>query len=1322
MIAAFALLACLTIPMRGWADEWSYTFNASSGITKGDNTLNNVSWNVAHDSDYENNEATGYHVGSSSKSVSYLQFSTSGISGTISQIVVNAKGNGSNGTISASVNNVAYTSTNSSITNSFQDFTFTGSSEGDIVIRLAYNSAQKKNFYVASITVTFSTGSAITHAYTLNVTGDDANADVALYVDGNELAANDEIAEGKTVTVSVIPSDGYTYSVAVVDANNASVEYDEEMDSFTMPTSDVTITVTTSLIPTYTVTFNTNGGTFVGNEDFPQVSNTKEAGNYTLPSATKSGSVFVGWLAAGSANAVSGNYEVSGNVEFTAQWAQGITDVLNRAFTGVTSGSTNYSNWSNKKSNSDARYTGNSAGGNNSIQLRSSQTSGIITTTSGGKVTKVVVTWNSNTLDGRTLDIYGKNTAYSSVANLFSNDANTQGTLLGSLTCPGQTELIITGDYTFIGLRSHQDAMYLEEIQITWGSTASLAAPTINPETLMFENSQEITITAEEGANIRYTIDGTEPTTTTGTVYSGPFTISNNTTVKAIAYKVVDGETITSNVAEATYTRLYNITVNQANGGTISANKSQAAVDETITLTATANIGYAFGSWSVTPSSVTVASNQFTMPASDVTVTATFTTATAYTVSFSVNNKIEMTATVNSGNSIDLTKFVAEGDGYTFEGWSTTAGEEIITPQNAYTPTGNITLYPGVAPAPTGDEYTLVTDVSDLHAGDLVVIAANGSDNIAMSKTQNNNNRARSTGVEKSAQPYTNLTITGDDVCELTLGTATIEGNTYWTFFDAGYANGTGGYLYAAGSGSGNNYLKTKTSNDDNGKWSISVASGGAATVTAQGSNTNKILRYNSGSKLFSCYSSGQQEVWLYTKPASNSVKGNRDGVPTTSKVTGIAANVLVTVKSNGVVYLTGSNAGNAANLVVEDGGQLVTSADVQGIMQKTILGYDPSANPSNGWYFISSSLKSSVNVSDVQNLINASGTDYDLYYFKQNPDDGLEWINQKNNNGFTELYEKTGYLYANAAQTTTLGFAGMLRKNDNSEQVSKNLAYYDSNVDENMHGWNLVGNPFPSYAKVDRAFFRMKNTNDGINTEAVPANSVINTTEGVFVHASQTGENVTFTATTSTGSKSRLINIDVARQGEMLDNAIVSLNAEGSLCKLVLNENTTRVYFHQDEKDYAILTSSSENEVPVSFKASRNGSYTITVNPEDVEMNYLHLIDNMTGADVDLLANPSYTFEAKKTDYKSRFRLVFSANSIDEASTSSSFAHYNGTGWTVTNEGEATLQVVDVTGRIVSSEAINGCANININAANGVYMLRLVNGNNVKTQKIVVK
>ena len=70
----------------------------------------------------------------------------------------------------------------------------------------------------------------------------------------------------------------------------------------------------------------------------------------------------------------------------------------------------------------------------------------------------------------------------------------------------------------------------------------------------------------------------------------------------------------------------------------------------------------------------------------------------------------------------------------------------------------------------------------------------------------------------------------------------------------------------------------------------------------------------------------------------------------------------------------------------------------------------------------------------------------------------------------------------------------------------------------------------------------------------------------------------------------------------------------------------------------------------------------------------------------------------------------------------SDTFAFFSNGSFVINNDGAATLQVIDVTGRIVKSESINGCANVNVNAASGVYMLRLINGDNVKVQKVVVK
>ena len=143
-----------------------------------------------------------------------------------------------------------------------------------------------------------------------------------------------------------------------------------------------------------------------------------------------------------------------------------ITDTLTREFTGIEKNA-GYGDWSGKSGESGAVYAGQSAGGNDAIQLRSSNSnSGIVTTASSGKARKIVVTWQSGTTSGRTLDIYGKNTAYSAATELY-NSSN-QGTKLGSIVKGTSTELTINGDYAYIGLRSNSGAMYITSIEIIW--------------------------------------------------------------------------------------------------------------------------------------------------------------------------------------------------------------------------------------------------------------------------------------------------------------------------------------------------------------------------------------------------------------------------------------------------------------------------------------------------------------------------------------------------------------------------------------------------------------------------------------------------------------------------------------------------------------------------------------------------------------------------------------------------------------------------------------------------------------------------------------
>lgn len=79
--------------------------------------------------------------------------------------------------------------------------------------------------------------------------------------------------------------------------------------------------------------------------------------------------------------------------------------------------------------------------------------------------------------------------------------------------------------------------------------TPSVSAPVISG-TSPFETSTSVSMSAESGAEIRYTTDGSTPTSSS-TLYSSPITLNATTTVKAIAIK--DG--VASSVASSTFTK-----------------------------------------------------------------------------------------------------------------------------------------------------------------------------------------------------------------------------------------------------------------------------------------------------------------------------------------------------------------------------------------------------------------------------------------------------------------------------------------------------------------------------------------------------------------------------------------------------------------------------------------------------------------------------------------------------------------------------------------------------------------------------------------------
>ena len=378
------------------------------------------------------------------------------------------------------------------------------------------------------------------------------------------------------------------------------------------------------------------------------------------------------------------------------------------------------------------------------------------------------------------------------------------------------------------------------------------------------------------------------------------------------------------------------------------------------------------------------------------------------------------------------------------------------------------------------------------------------------------------------------------------------------------------------------------------------------------------------------------------------------------------------------------------------------------------VAGYGESLNA--GWKFIASPIAGSIAATTVDNIFSA--TMYDLYYFDQG--EALEWRNYKYEP--FELENGQGYLYA-TKEDETLVFRGNYNE---AETYEVPLAYIENNPHVTMRGWNLIGNPFTMPAYANRSYYTMNEEGTAIEPIAVSEWAPIPACNGVMVKAEAQGETVTFTRSapqnvTNQGNIQIAVTQVGIRGSVTHDKAIVSFNPVDQLDKFIFNESTAKVYIPRGGKDYAIFASTDKiGEIPVNFEAAKNGNYTINVNVNNLEFDYLHLIDNLTGADVDLLVEPSYTFEAKTTEYDSRFKLVFSISGDTDGDNAPFAFINNGNIIIVGAEADAILQIVDVMGRVLVST--DNLRSISTNGmAKGVYVL-LINGEEVKTQKIVVE
>ena len=375
------------------------------------------------------------------------------------------------------------------------------------------------------------------------------------------------------------------------------------------------------------------------------------------------------------------------------------------------------------------------------------------------------------------------------------------------------------------------------------------------------------------------------------------------------------------------------------------------------------------------------------------------------------------------------------------------------------------------------------------------------------------------------------------------------------------------------------------------------------------------------------------------------------------------------------------------------------------------------------GWQFISSPFTNAA----VSQFTNADT--YDLYKFDGRHENlTVEWRNHKDPeaNFETEFVSGRGYM-ASYQNDTTATFSGTF-------YAGTSITYpvtYKEIIGDSTHwpNFHLVGNPFTFNMDLSKLQTFHMATGVAIVNEVGGWNymttGTIKVGDGFFVRTVGVNPSVSYNDNATRSSNNNVIdNISVIISNKTSRDNVV-LNFAGAdkvgFPKLNnFNEEIACLYVSSDAKRYGIFNYDEDvREVPLSFEAQKMGNYTISVEAEG-EYDNIILVDRLTGIETNMLFEDyNFTTTTSKKENADRFIVRFSKKSDAKVETDR-FAYQSGEELII--EAEGTVQMFDVMGRMVYSNDVEGQRRVNVGHLNkAAYILRLVNGNGVKVQKVII-
>ncbi len=422
---------------------------------------------------------------------------------------------------------------------------------------------------------------------------------------------------------------------------------------------------------------------------------------------------------------------------------------------------------------------------------------------------------------------------------------------------------------------------------------------------------------------------------------------------------------------------------------------------------------------------------------------------------------------------------------------------------------------------------------------------------------------------------------------------------------------------------------------------------------------------------------------------------------------------------SKGTTYLNSTC--TVSGKVEYFGGELYNSVrGVSGIAKKSFTGIGENQG-TTGWSSISTPIEDA-------KIPEPEAGIHDLYRFNEEKQlwefyKEIEESQDEVSNPFDKLSLGHGYLYTNKSNITF-----ELEGEFNIDDVTLSGLSYTTDGNK-LSGFHMVGNPF-THSITGNDFTATANLSDGfyvmqtngawlaqtLGTSIAPMSSVL-------IKLDRKADLTISNNKKRSEEESKGYIAIKAGKGEVYDMAYVSFNEGAGLDKINhRNEQLPMCFIPVEGIEYAIATMNEEvTEIPVSFKAPKLGEYNIAVEAQDCEFKTMVLIDNLTGAETDLLLE-DYSFVARTDDNTNRFKILLTRKG-DINENNSNFTYIKDGQMIFDNiEDSASVRIYDVMGRNIAEHHISGSASIPASHfAKGMYVVQMTDEKGVKVQKIVI-